>query len=243
MSVLRGSGLTVEHRLSAVDLVLEPGELVGVIGPNGAGKSTLLSVLAGLQPLAQGVVTLDQQPLESLPARQRARQIGYLAQSGHSAWALQVEDIVAMGRLPWGDADAGAIAQALRDSGAEALRGRRIDALSGGEQARVWLARVLAGQPQLLLADEPVASLDLYYQRAVMQTLRGFADSGRSALVALHDLALAARHCDRLLLLADGRLHAAGSPAQVLQADLLQAVYGLPVQVDLQAQPPHISFR
>src|SRR5574344_229137 len=176
MSVLRGSGLTVEHRLSAVDLVLEPGELVGVIGPNGAGKSTLLSVLAGLQPLAQGVVTLDQQPLESLPARQRARQIGYLAQSGHSAWALQVEDIVAMGRLPWGDADAGAIAQALRDSGAEALRGRRIDALSGGEQARVWLARVLAGQPQLLLADEPVASLDLYYQRAVMQTLRGFAD-------------------------------------------------------------------
>jgi ABC-type cobalamin/Fe3+-siderophores transport systems, ATPase components len=136
-----------------------------------------------------------------------------------------------------------AIAQALRDSGAEALRGRRIDALSGGEQARVWLARVLAGQPQLLLADEPVASLDLYYQRAVMQTLRGFADSGRSALVALHDLALAARYCDRLLLLADGRLHAAGSPAQVLQADLLQAVYGLPVQVDLQAQPPHISFR
>ncbi|KRG57839.1 ABC transporter [Stenotrophomonas koreensis] len=243
MSVLRGSGLTVEHRLSAVDLVLEPGELVGVIGPNGAGKSTLLSVLAGLQPLAQGVVTLDQQPLESLPARQRARQIGYLAQSGHSAWALQVEDIVAMGRLPWGDADACAIAQALRDSGAEALRGRRIDALSGGEQARVWLARVLAGQPQLLLADEPVASLDLYYQRAVMQTLRGFADSGRSALVALHDLALAARYCDRLLLLADGRLHAAGSPAQVLQADLLQAVYGLPVQVDLQAQPPHISFR
>lgn len=243
MSVLRGSGLTVEHRLSAVDLVLEPGELVGVIGPNGAGKSTLLSVLAGLQPLAQGVVTLDQQPLESLPARQRARQIGYLAQSGHSAWALQVEDIVAMGRLPWGDCDAQAIAAAMCDSGAEALRGRRIDALSGGEQARVWLARVLAGQPQLLLADEPVASLDLYYQRAVMQTLRGFADSGRSALVALHDLALAARYCDRLLLLADGRLHAAGSPAQVLQADLLQAVYGLPVQVDLQAQPPHISFR
>lgn len=243
MSVLRACGITVDHRLAAVDLVLEPGELVGVIGPNGAGKSTLLSVLAGLQPLAHGVVTLDQQPLETLPARQRARLIGYLAQAGHSAWALQVEDIVAMGRLPWGDADATAIAAALQASGADALYGRRIDALSGGEQARVWLARVLAGQPQLLLADEPVASLDLYYQRAVMQTLRGFADSGRSALVALHDLALAARYCDRLLLLADGRLHAAGSPAQVLQAGLLETVYGLPVQVDLQAQPPQISFR
>lgn len=243
MSVLRACGVGVEQRLSAIDLVLEPGELVGVIGPNGAGKSTLLSVLAGLQPMARGVVTLDQQPLEALPARQRARLIGYLAQAGHSAWALQVEDIVAMGRLPWGDADAGAIAAALQATGADALCGRRIDTLSGGEQARVWLARVLAGQPRLLLADEPVASLDLYYQRAVMQTLRGFADSGRSALVALHDLGLAARYCDRLLLLAGGRLQAAGSPAQVLQAGLLETVYGLPVQVDLQAQPPQISFR
>lgn len=243
MSVLRASGLGVPGRLSAIDLVLEPGEVVGVIGPNGAGKSTLLSVLAGLQPVAEGAVMVDDQPLESLPARQRARLLGYLAQAGHSAWALQVEDIVAMGRLPWGDADAVAIARALHDSGAEVLRGRRIDALSGGEQARVWLARVLAGQPQLLLADEPVASLDLYYQRAVMQTLRGFADSGRGVLVALHDLGLAARYCDRLLLLADGRLRAAGSPAQVLQAGLLETVYGLPVQVDLQAQPPHISFR
>lgn len=243
MSVLRGSGLTVEHRLSAVDLVLEPGELVGVIGPNGAGKSTLLSVLAGLQPLAQGVVTLDQQPLESLPARQRARQIGYLAQSGHSAWALQVEDIVAMGRLPWGDCDAQAIAAAMCATGADALRGRRIDTLSGGEQARVWLARVLAGQPQLLLADEPVASLDLYYQRAVMQTLRGFATGNNAAVVALHDLGLAARYCDRLLLLAQGRLLAAGTPAQVLQEGLLQQVYGLPVQVDLAAAPPRISYR
>ena len=107
MSVLRACGVGVEQRLSAIDLVIEPGELVGVIGPNGAGKSTLLSVLAGLQPMARGVVTLDQQPLEALPARQRARLIGYLAQAGHSAWALQVEDIVAMGRLPWGDADAG----------------------------------------------------------------------------------------------------------------------------------------
>lgn len=242
MSLLRCSALAVDQRLDGIDLEIVPGELVGVIGPNGAGKSTLLAALAGLLP-SQGVLLLQGEPLPALPARQRARQLGYLAQSGHSAWALAVEDIVAMGRLPWGDNDAAAIAAALQATGADVLRGRRIDALSGGEQARVWLARVLAGQPQLLLADEPVASLDLYYQRAVMQTLRQFADGGRAALVALHDLGLAARYCDRLLLLAQGRLVAAGSPAQVLQAPLLEAVYGLPVAVDLAADPPHISYR
>lgn len=242
MSLLRCCALAVDQRLAGIDLEIAPGELVGVIGPNGAGKSTLLAALAGLLP-SQGVLLLQGEPLPALPARQRARRLGYLAQAGHSAWALAVEDIVAMGRLPWGDNDAVAIAAAMQATGADALRGRRIDALSGGEQARVWLARVLAGQPQLLLADEPVASLDLYYQRAVMQTLRQFADGGRAALVALHDLGLAARYCDRLLLLAQGRLVAAGSPAQVLQAPLLEAVYGLPVAVDLAADPPHISYR
>lgn len=242
MSLLRCSALGVDQRLDGIDLEIAPGELVGVIGPNGAGKSTLLAALAGLLP-SQGVLLLQGEPLPGLPARQRARRLGYLAQAGHSAWALAVEDIVAMGRLPWGDNDAAAIAAAMQATGADALRGRRIDALSGGEQARVWLARVLAGQPQLLLADEPVASLDLYYQRAVMKTLRQFADGGRAALVALHDLGLAARYCDRLLLLAQGRLVAAGSPAQVLQAPLLEAVYGLPVAVDLAADPPHISYR
>ena len=242
MSLLRACALQLGQRLQALDLEVAAGELVGVIGPNGAGKSTLLAALAGLLP-AGGQVWLQGQPLAMMPARQRARLLGYLPQAGHSAWALQVEEVVAMGRLPWGDADPAAIAAALQATGADALVGRRIDRLSGGEQARVWLARVLAGQPQLLLADEPVASLDLYYQRTVMQALRGFADSGKAALVAVHDLGLAARYCDRLLLLHAGRLVAAGSPQQVLHEDSLSAVYGLPVRVELQPDAAHVSYR
>jgi ABC-type cobalamin/Fe3+-siderophores transport system ATPase subunit len=242
MSLLRSQGLGIAGRLHAIDLEIAGGELVGVIGPNGAGKSTLLAALAGLQR-GSGALHWQGRALADMPRKLRARQIGYLAQAGHSAWALEVEQIVAMGRLPWGDCDAQAIAAAMCATGADALRGRRIDTLSGGEQARVWLARVLAGQPQLLLADEPVASLDLYYQRAVMQTLRGFATGNNAAVVALHDLGLAARYCDRLLLLAQGRLLAAGTPAQVLHEGLLQQVYGLPVQVDLAAAPPRISYR
>lgn len=242
MALITANGLAVAGRLQPLSLQLAAGELVGVIGPNGAGKSTLLGALAGLHH-ASGQVQIQARPLQGLPARQRARLLGYLPQAGHSTWALRVEDVVAMGRLPWGDADAGAIAAAMAATGADRLAGRRIDALSGGEQARVWLARVLAGQPRVLLADEPVASLDLYYQRAVMGALRGFADAGNAALVAIHDLGLAARHCDRLLLLAGGQVLADGPPAQVLVPALLERVYGLPVVVDLDGSAPRVSYR
>ena len=242
MALMQACGLAVAGRLDGVDLAVDAGELVGVIGPNGAGKSTLLTALAGLQPAA-GQVLIGGRPLDRLPPRQRARLLGYLPQAGHSAWALTVEEVVAMGRLPWGDQDADAIAAAMVTTGADALAGRRIHALSGGEQARVWLARVLAGQPQVLLADEPVASLDLYYQRTVMRALRQFADSGRAALVAIHDLGLAARHCDRLLLLHNGAVQADGPPAQVLDPALLERVYGLPVAVQLLGSTSHVSYR
>lgn len=242
MALITAHELSVPGRLAGVSLDLQPGELVGVIGPNGAGKSTLLAALAGVQR-AGGLVLLDGRPLDRLPPRERARRIGYLPQAGHSAWALRVREVVAMGRLPWGDAGGEAIDAALAATGASALAGRRIDALSGGEQARVWLARVLAGQPRVLLADEPVASLDLYYQRAVMAALRSHADAGNAVLVALHDLGLAARHCDRLLLLAGGRAEAAGTPAAVLEPARLSQVYGLPVVVDLERDPPVVGYR
>ena len=242
MALIDAKALAVPGRLHGVDLAVPAGQLVGVIGPNGAGKSTLLAALAGLVR-CRGQAGLDGRPLATLAARQRARLLGYLPQAGHSAWALTVEEVVAMGRLPWGDSDQAAIAAAMAATGADRLAGRRVDALSGGEQARVWLARVLAGQPRVLLADEPVASLDLYYQRAVMASLRRFADSGGAALVAIHDLGLAARHCDRLLLLAGGRVVADGAPAQVLDPALLEQVYGLPVAVDLLGPVPRVGYR
>lgn len=242
MALIAATGLRVVDRLADVDLSLHPGELVGVIGPNGAGKSTLLKALAGLQG-CQGDVHLDGRALSALAPVQRARLLGYLPQAGSSSWALSVRDVVALGRLPWGDSDPVLIDAAMRATGAGQLADRRVDHLSGGEQARVWLARVLAGQPRVLLADEPVASLDLYYQREVMHALRAFADDGNAALVALHDLGLAARHCDRLLLLDQGRLVADGTPAVVLDAVRLQAVYGLPVCVDLSRDPPQVGYR
>jgi iron complex transport system ATP-binding protein len=131
----------------------------------------------------------------------------------------------------------------MAQTGVTALRARPVDALSGGEQARVWLARALAGQPRLLLADEPIASLDLKHQRAALDTLRRYADAGRGVIVALHDLALAARWCDRLCLLQTGRTRAIGTPRQVLTQALLAEVYDAPIHVDLDAEWPIVILR
>ena len=196
---------------------------------------------------AQGAALLDGQPLAALPRRERARRVGWLPQAQTSAWALRVQDVVALGRLPWGDRDAAsgrqAIAQAMTQTGIAALAGRPVNTLSGGEQARVWLARVLAGQPRLLLADEPIASLDLKYQRAALDTLRAYASAGRGVILAIHDLGLAARWCDRLCLLQAGRVRALGTPRQVLTGPLLTEVFDAPVHADLDADPPVVVLK
>lgn len=247
--------LNVADRLHDVSLTVRPGELLGLIGPNGAGKSTLLQSLAGVIA-SQGDLLLDGQALSRLTPRQRAQRIGYLPQQSQSAWALSVADVLALGRIPWNDegtpAARQAMAHAARRTGIENFMRRRVDLLSGGEQARVWLARALAGQPALLLADEPTASLDLRHQRGVMQALREYADdkatpgtasSGRAVIVAMHDLALAARWCDRLALLHEGRLLVLGSPAEVLVPEILNAVYCAPLHVDLQSHPPVVALK
>ncbi len=242
MALIRTQHVHLGARLTDVSLTLAPGEMLGVIGPNGAGKSSLLQCLAGLLP-CQGEVLLAGQPLAAMPARHRAQQLGYLPQACDSAWSLSVADIVALGRLPWGDQDREAMERAMTQSGVLALQGRKVDHLSGGEQARVWLARVLAGQPRVLLADEPIASLDLYHQRRVMDVLRRYAHAERAVVLALHDLSLAARYCDQLCLLDQGRVHALGTPAEVLTEANLSAVFRVPVHVDLSASPPVIVVR
>lgn len=242
MALIRTQHVYLGARLTDVSLTLAPGEMLGVIGPNGAGKSSLLQCLAGLLP-CQGEVLLAGQPLAAMPARHRAQQLGYLPQACDSAWSLSVADIVALGRLPWGDQDREAMERAMTQAGVLALQGRKVDHLSGGEQARVWLARVLAGQPRVLLADEPIASLDLYHQRRVMDVLRRYAHAERAVVLALHDLSLAARYCDQLCLLDQGRVRALGTPAEVLTEANLSAVFRVPVHVDLSASPPVIIVR
>ncbi|MFA5596578.1 MAG: ABC transporter ATP-binding protein [Pusillimonas sp.] len=239
---LSAQNLSLDPRLHDINFSVNAGQILGIIGPNGAGKSTLLHCLTGLLPHT-GRSHLDDTDLTALSPRERARCMGLLPQQTNSVWPLSVHDVVSLGRLPWGDNDTTAIANAMRATGIETLATARIDRLSGGERARVWLARVLAGQPRILIADEPTASLDLYYQQVVMDCLRTYANAGHIVIIAIHDLALAAHYCDQLLLLQNGVSQASGTPADVLTESLLSQVFGVPVHVDLTAQPPVVSAR
>lgn len=242
MALMRVEGLTVDVRVRDISVTLDEGGVLGLIGPNGSGKSTLLNAIAGIQP-ADGHVLLDGLRLDHLPPRQRACLVGLQPQTVDSAWSLRVRDVVALGRMPWQDEDAVFIEEAMSQAGIAALAKRKVDELSGGERARVWLARVLAGQPRVLLVDEPIANLDLHYQLQVMHLLRNYAREGKGVVIALHDLSLAARYCDRLCLLSRGRAVAQGPPGQVLTAPLLSETYGIGVHVDLQADPPVVLPR
>lgn len=232
-AVLRYGAVTA---LDRIDIRVRAGEMLALIGPNGAGKSSLLRVLAGLKAPDAGRVCLDGSPLDAIPARDRARRIGYLAQGAECHWPLTVGRLVALGRLPhlgpWqrpGAADVAAIEHALTACDVAYLADRPVTDLSGGERARVLLARVLASDPEILLADEPVAGLDPYHQLRVMKLLRRRTSAGTGIAVVLHDLTLAARFCDRIVLLHGGRVLADGDPAAVLGPELLERVYGVTV--------------
>jgi len=218
--------------LDDVTMFAEPGQLLGVVGPNGAGKSTLLRVLAGLRSCERGNVRYESRSYSSFAPRQFAQSLAYLAQRGPVAWPLTVERLVALGRLPhapdWGVQDAqgdARIVAALCDTDTAHLRERVVDTLSGGELARVLLARALAVGGAALLADEPVAALDPYHQLQVMEILRARADAGQTVIVVLHEITLAARFCDRLVLLDAGRVAATGLPSAVLTDENLHTTY------------------
>jgi iron complex transport system ATP-binding protein len=222
------------------------GGVIGLIGPNGAGKSTLVRAIAGLVP-AEGKILIDGGPVASMPLKERARRIAYLPQGQAVHWPLTVERLVALGRLPHlapfaraGAADAEAIERALQRTELRGLRDRPVDQLSGGERARVLLARALAIEAPLLLADEPLAALDPAHQIEVMALLRAEAARGATMVAVLHDLTLAARWCDRLLLIDQGRLIADGKPAEVLTADRIGSVYGVSAFIGEAAGEPLI---
>lgn len=236
--ILQASGITLRLSgnpiLNGLDFSLKQGELVGLIGPNGAGKTSLLRVLANLQKPDSGQLTLHCRPIQSYPLKQLAQQIGYLAQGAPSHWPLQVRRLVELGRLPylspWGSLtaeDKTLVDLAMAQAEVEHLSERIVSTLSGGERLRVLMARVFATKPHIILADEPIAALDLYHQLHIMELLREHCDNGGSGVVVMHDLNMAARFCQRLVMIQSGKIVSEGSPAKVLDSDLLAKVYGI----------------
>lgn len=217
--------------LEPTSLALAPGGLVGLIGPNGAGKSSLLKAIAGLIPHA-GTATWRAAPLDRMKRLERARTVAYLPQSPAAHWPIRVSELVALGRMPHlafgrrrDDEDAAAVRSALEQCEALALADRRVDRLSGGERTRALLARALAVRAPLLLVDEPIQSLDPYHQLKIMSVLRRYAEPETLVVAVLHDLALAARFCTRVVLLSEGRVIGDGKPEQVLTRSALEDGY------------------
>jgi len=223
--------------LREVDLDLVPGEVVAVVGPNGAGKSSLLGALAGDLRPSSGQVLLDGTDLGSWAADEVARKRAVLLQQVTLSFPFRVEEVVAMGRAPWAGLpqqleDDDAVANAISATEVEHLVGRRFSQLSGGERARVALARILAQRTQTLLLDEPTAALDLRHQELVLRTARNHAHvTGGSVMVVLHDIGLAAAYADRVMVLEAGEVAAFGSPDAVLSSELLSRVYQYEVEV------------
>lgn len=237
---LHATGVSVSRGgsdlLTNVSLSVRAGEVLTLLGPNGAGKSTLLGVLAGDMVPDDGTVTLDARPLDGWSLLELSRRRSVLLQDQQVMFPFTVHQVVEMGRAPWRrtpreDEDVEAIAEALSVTDVAHLGNRRVPSLSGGERARVALARILAGRTGILMLDEPTAALDLKHQEAVLRIARERAAQGDAVLVVLHDLNLASAYADRVALLRDGAIVALGSPNDVLTADKVSAVYDTPVEV------------
>lgn len=222
--------------LADVTLEIGHGRLLALVGPNGAGKSSLLGVLTGDVRPTSGRVLLDGRPLAEWGPRQLSRKRAVLAQSNQVAFSFTARQVVEMGRAPWigteqADRDEAIITQSLAQADVAHLTPRTFPSLSGGEQARVSLARVLAQDTGIVLLDEPTAALDLRHQEDVLAIARDLAHAGRAVVVVLHDLSLAGAYADDMAMIHRGRLVAHGTPDAVLTEERITAVYDTPVRV------------
>jgi iron complex transport system ATP-binding protein len=220
--------------VSGITLEFQPGELVAVMGPNGSGKSTFMRAAAGLIGAASGTVSILGKPVSAWRRNDLGRAIGYLPQGGQVHWPLTVRALVTLGRLPHAHRfartsaqDDAAIIRAMNACDVAGLAERPVTALSGGERARALLARALAGDAKILLADEPFAQLDPNHQLHAMEVLQSTAQAGALVIVVLHDLSIAARHCSRVVLLSEGGIAADGPPAEILSSENLRQTFGI----------------
>jgi ABC-type cobalamin/Fe3+-siderophores transport system ATPase subunit len=237
-ALLEASGLHYKAILSGIDLRIESGQIIGLIGPNAAGKSTLARLCCGLIEPDKGAIALQGDLLRNLKPKERAKRVAFLPQDPPSDLTFTAREVALMGRAPhlgfWaleGSKDLQKAEDSLREASALELADRPISQLSGGERQRVFLARAFAQEAALLVLDEPTDGLDLAHQVQLVNALRRRAKSGGGTLLVLHDLALAGASCDRLILLDRGRIKAEGSPAEVLNPELLGATYGTAVDV------------
>lgn len=225
--------------LHGIDAEFAPGEVFGIIGANGSGKSTCLRGMLGLLPCDAGAIRWRGRPLGEFDARTRAREIAYLPQNAECSWPMTVGRVVLLGRLPFlpawagpGTEDRRAVRETMESVNIAHLADRPATELSGGERSRVLLARALAGAPRILFADEPSSGLDPYHELQIMELFHDQARrAGTTVVVVLHNLTLASRFCDRLLLLEEGRIVATGAPDTVLQPENLKKAYGIEARV------------
>jgi iron complex transport system ATP-binding protein len=236
MNTIKVSQLTF-HRgprpvLKGIDFTLPAGSITAILGPNGAGKSTLLANMAGLLHPLEGTVELGGTELRQLHSRERAQRIAFLPQAPEIAWAIDVETLVGLGRIPFSGVasdqdDRAAVMRAMAMTATSSWAHRIVTELSGGERARVLLARVFAGTSQWILADEPFTGLDPAHQFEAVESLRRFAEEGGGVVLTVHDLSLAARIADRIVVLNDGQVVADGTPEEALDPAVLRSVYGV----------------
>ncbi|HXE12012.1 MAG TPA: ABC transporter ATP-binding protein [Bryobacteraceae bacterium] len=234
--------------LDRVSLRVEPGGFLSIVGPNGSGKSTLLKALAGIWPTSAGSVTIGSKLLDNMHRREIAQRLAFVPQDIRMDFAFTVQEIVAMGRYPYrgrfdraNSADRDAIDRALERCDVEHLRKRFVTTLSGGERQRVAIARSLAGDPDVVLLDEPTASLDIQHNMEILDLCRALADAGKAVVLATHDLNVVARYTSQVALVDAGKIAYAGSRDDVLTSKVLKSVFRVETEL-LRSQGGHPVF-